>query len=53
MNTNILMSYAECCEKLEKYDEAKSACNRILEVFEDMPKAKRMLNRIKKLEKEV
>ena len=52
-NTNILLSYAKVCEKSQKYDEAKDAANKILEVFDDMPEAKRLINRIKKLEKKV
>ena len=50
-NTNILLNYAKCCEKLERFDQAKTAAQKALEIFDDMPEAKRLLNRIKKAEK--
>ncbi|MBR1754432.1 tetratricopeptide repeat protein [bacterium] len=51
-NTNILMSYAQTCEKTGNLDEAKTTANKILEIFDDMPEAKKLLKRIKKTEQE-
>lgn len=51
-NMNILFSYAQAAEKTGRIEEAKAAVTRVLEIFDDMPGAKRMLKRIQKLEKQ-
>ena len=52
-NMNILFSFAKAAEKSGKIQEAKNAVTRVLEIFDDMPEAKKMLKRIQKLEKQV
>lgn len=49
-NTNVLIGYAQACEKAGKLEEAKEYAKKILEIFDEMPEAKKILKRIKKLE---
>lgn len=51
MNTNLLLNSAKCYEKLSDVKSAKKQLNKALEIFPEMEDAKKLLSKLKKMQK--